>query len=581
MTQGTQRRLAAVVSADVVGYSRLMGRSERGTLAALKAHRVELIDPAIASHGGRTVKTTGDGLLLEFPSVVAAVNCCVAVQDGMARRNANVADAEAIRFRVGIHLGDVIADGDDIFGDGVNIAARLQEAAEPGSIVISAIVHNYLDEETAQDFVDRGERELKNIRRPVRIWQRPSGTAETPSEPLTLPDKPSIVVLPFTNMSGDPEQEYFSDGITEDIITALSRFRGLFVIARNSSFAYKSHAVNVRDIGRELGVSYILEGSVRRLRDRIRVTAQLVDAESGRHHWAERYDRQAEDIFAVQDELTETIAATLEGRLGAAAQERAESKHPGNLNAYDYVLRGQTIISRDPESNRCARNMYIRATELDPRCARAWSGIAMSHLLDWTGRWGDSFDTALDEALAASRKAVAIDTFDGHSHRIHGAVLLQLGDHDAALDHIELALRQNPNDANSHCSLGYLLSFVREPGRALEAIKTAIRLNPHHPSWYLWYQAFAQIVANEYEFAAASLRSALARYPDFVTPHRHLAVCYIRLGREDDARKEATEILRLDPGYGLAALAERLPFKYPDDSQRYLDDLRKAGLPEK
>lgn len=578
-----ERRLAAILYADLVGYSRLMGDDEAGTLTALKAARNEIVDPAISKHGGRIVKQTGDGILAEFGSAVAAVEAAHEIQTAMAGRNAEPSDGPAMDFRIGINIGDVLVDQDDIFGDGVNIAARLESRAEPGGVLISGVVHDQVQGRLDLSIEHVGELMLRNIAKPVRAYRltgiRGGETVAANSAPA-LPIKPSIAVLPFTNMSGDPGQEYFSDGMTEDIITELSRFRGLFVIARNSSFAYKGKSVDLREVGGELGVQYLLEGSVRRSGGRIRVNAQLIDTETNHHIWAERYDRQSEDVFAVQDELTETIAATLEARLGAAAQDRARRKPPGSLQAYDYFLRGQAVICRTAEDNLHAREAYHKAIELDPGCARAWAGVALSYVLDWTSRWGDSLESALDRALEAAQKAVALDNLDGHAHRILGSVLLQRGEHERAREHLELALRQNPNDANSYSSLANLMSFMRETEAANKAIATAIRLNPHHPSWYLWCQAFAYIVGGSYEEAVAALKTAIARYPDFVTPHRQLAVCYVRLGLGADARKEVSEILRLDPGYTLARLAERLPFRFPEDREQYLADLRRAGVPE-
>ncbi len=576
-----ERRLAAILCADMVGYSRMMSGDEAGTLTALKSIRRDIIDPTISAHRGRIVKQTGDGLLAEFPSAVAAVEAARGIQTEIAHRNSVPSSERPMQFRIGINLGDIIIEEDDIFGDGVNIAARLESRADPGAILVSAAVHDQVARRLKLAFEAVGELDLKNITGPVRAY-RIAGPAEGSGHVAgpALPEKPSIAVLPFTNMGGDAAQEYFSDGITEDVITELSRFRGLFVIARNSSFVYKGRSVNVRDVGQELGVQYVLEGSVRPSGQHIRVNAQLIDAETGHHVWAERYDRRSDDIFAVQDELTETIAATLEARVGAAAQERVRRKPPGSLKAYDYVLRGESIISRTSEDNRRAREMFLKATELDPDCARAWAGIAMSELIDWLSRWGDDPAKALDQAYTAARKAVALDDLDGHSHRILGNILLQQGEFDRSGEHLEWALSRNPNDANSYCSLGALFNCVRELQKALTAIATGIRLNPHHPSWYLWYRAAAQIMEGSYEEAVASLRTALTRFPDFVTPHRHLAVAYMRLGRESDARMEVAEILKLDPGYNLANLAERLRFKYLEDSERYLDDLRRAGMPD-
>ncbi len=380
--QSVERRLAAILSADVVGYSRLMEEDEDGTLSVLQAHRAELIDPTIAAHRGRIVKLMGDGALVEFASVVDAVECAVAVQRGMAQRNANVPEDKRIDFRIGINLGDIIIEGTDIYGDGVNVAARLQELAAPGGIALSATAHEHAMAKVDVGFRDGGEHELKNITKPVRIYHwsddaSPQADMADTESSLPLPDKPSIAVLPFDNMSGDPEQEFFADGLTEDIITELSRFRSLFVIARTSSFAFKGQSVNVGEIGRKLGVQYVVEGSIRKAGDQVRITAQLVEAETGNHIWAERYDRELADIFAVQDEVVQAIVGTLVGRLAKAGAERALRKSGENLTAYDLVLRGKHYLERGSKDDVLeARAIFEQALELDPNHARAYIGLA-------------------------------------------------------------------------------------------------------------------------------------------------------------------------------------------------------------
>ncbi len=581
-----ERRLAAIMATDVVGYSRLIRADEEGTLAALKALRADLIDPKIAEHHGRIVKLMGDGMLVEFASVVDAVHAAVETQQAVSYRNADVPADKRIELRIGINLGDVVIDGDDIQGDGINVAARLEGMAEPGGICVSGMVYEGVRDRIDIPFEDLGEQKVKNIDRPVRVWRwvtdgvAAAGTASA-DKPLPLPDKPSIAVLPFNNMSGDADQDYFSDGITEDIITGLSRFRNLFVIARSSSFTYKGRAVNVRDVGRDLGVHYILEGSVRRAGNRIRVTAQLIDAETGHHIWADRYDRKLEDIFAVQDELTETIAATLEMQVGVAAQGRATRKTPQNLGAYDFVLRGHAIIVHTFHDNLRAREMFEQALRLDPGCARAWVALASSHMIDFNSGWGESPEDSLDEALRHARKAAQLDSADSYPYRLMTNMHSMKGQYDDALNHARRALRLNPNDADAYASLAQLLTYLGQPGEALDAVATAMRLNPHHPSWYWWHNGFAMIMAGDCEAALTSLKEALSRYPGFVTPHRHLAVCYMRLGQEADARNAVADIIKLEPAYSLQRLSIRLPFKHLEDRERYLDDLRRAGVPDK
>jgi adenylate cyclase len=582
-----ERRLAAILAADVVGYSRLVGLDEAGTLAAVKFCRTELIEPPVARHGGRIVKLMGDGILAEFSSAAAAVECAGDIQAGMARYNSDIEDDRLILLRIGVNLGDIVFEDGDIFGDGVNIAARLEARADPGGILMSSVVYDQVRNKLDLAFESVGELDLKNIAEPVRAYRVAADpsvelavAAVKPSDSSALPDRPSVAVLPFANMSGDADQEYFSDGITEDIITELSRFRNLFVIARNSSFAYKGRAVNIREVGRDLGVHYVLEGSVRRAGARVRVTAQLIGAGTGHHIWAERYDRQLKDIFAVQDELTETIAATLEGQVGVAARDRATRKTPQNLRAYDYVLRGQAIITRSYKDHLRSREMFEDALRLDPGSARAWVALANNYLLDFTSGWGESPENSLEEAFRLARKAAQLDGADSYPHRILSSMHCMKGQYEEAQNHSRRALRLNPNDANAYGSQAMLLIYIGKPDEALEAIKTAIRLNPHHPSWYWWHQAFALLMAGDSEAAVTPLKEALSRYPDFVTPHRHLAVCYMRLGREEEARDEVAEIIKIDPGYNLKSLSARLPFKDPADSQRYLDDLRRAGVPE-
>ncbi len=415
-----QRRLAAILAADVAGYSRLMGEDEEGTLATLTAHLKELIEPCIAEHRGRVVKTTGDGLLAEFASVVDAVRCAVAFQEGMAERNADTPEERRIEFRIGVNLGDVIVQDDDVFGDGVNIAARLEGLAEPGGAVVSGSVHEQVKGKVEFRFDDLGPQEVKNIAEPVRALKiRPQGdTAVTSDESLALPDKPSIAVLPFENMSGDPDQEYFADGIAEDIITALSRYRQFFVIARNTTFTYKGQALDVQTVAKSLGVRYVLEGSVRRAGHRIRVTAQLIDGSDGNHMWAERYDRDLADIFDVQDEVTELVANSVETELGKAEQIRAKSKSPDNIDAWATFHRALAIYDqRSPEAMEETKRLFLRATELDPGFALAFAEYAI--MCSRTAIYGYD-DGAREDILLAARRAVELDHDEHVAHVAFG-----------------------------------------------------------------------------------------------------------------------------------------------------------------
>jgi len=460
---GPERRLAAVVAADMVGYSRLMEIDETGTLARLKTHRIELIDPAVAKNRGRIIKTTGDGMLLEFQSVADAVLCAAEIQRRMARRNADVSPARWIQFRIGVNLGDVIVDDNDIFGDGVNVAARLEMLADPGGICVSAAVRDQLGDRLEDiAFEDLGDQSVKNISRPIRVFrvrfeQNASVRPEDAKNAVAaVSKKPSIAVLPLVNMSGDPEQEFFADGLTEDIITELSRFHDLLVISRNSTFVYKGKAVKVQEVAREFGVEYILEGSVRKAGDRIRVTVQLIDAETDRHIWAERYDRQLEDIFAIQDEMTRAIVATLPGRVEAATHDRAKRKPTDNMAAYECVLTAKVLHHRSMrEANAEAQRLLDRAIALDPNYAHAhaWKACVLGQT--WVYGWYVDRDATFQQVAKELEIALALDDNDSDVHRILAALNLNHKDHDKASYHQERALALNPNyDLLSWCSRG-------------------------------------------------------------------------------------------------------------------------------
>jgi len=449
-----QRRLAAILAADMVGYSRLMEADEEGTIARQKAHRNELIDPSIATHQGRVVKTTGDGLLIEFASVVDAVRCALEVQRGMAERESTMTDDRRISYRVGINLGDIVIDGDDILGEGVNIAARLEGLSEPGGICISRAARDQIQGKLPLALEDLGEHQVKNIAKPVHVFQvrlddaaAASGSANNRSAPSAPTEKPSIAVLPFDNMSGDPEQEFFADGITEDIITELSRFPGLFVIARNSSFTYKGRAVKVQDVGRELGVRYVAEGSVRKAGNRVRVTIQLIEAATGNHVWAERYDRELTDIFDLQDEITQAIVATLPGRLDTAEAERLRRKPPSDMAAYDCLLTAKILHHRiTKEDNSEALRLLDKAIELDPDFAQsyAWKACTLGQAM--ARGYTDDVDASWNAASTALQRAVALDENDVECHRILCEVNMSNRNWEAAELHHNKAFALNPND---------------------------------------------------------------------------------------------------------------------------------------
>jgi adenylate cyclase len=545
-----QRRLAAIVSADVAGYSRLMGRDESGTLAALKAIRLEVVDPAIAGHGGRIVKTTGDGLLLEFPSVVNAVRCAVEVQAAMVTKTADIPEDRRIAFRIGINIGDIIVDGDDIFGDGVNVAARLQEIAAPGGICISSRVHEDVRDRLDSAFDDSGIQTLKNIARPVQVWRWQPGTEEprkpiTPPTELPLPDKPSIAVLPFQNMSGDPEQEYFTDGITEDIITELSRFHSLFVIARNSSFSYKGKSPNIRQVGKELGVRYVLEGSIRKSSNRIRVTGQLIDTLTGNHIWAERYDRVLEDIFAVQEELTRAIVAAITPQIETTEQFKAARRRPDNLSAYEMALRAwahafEAQDNADPTIFSQSIREAKEALAIDPNSMRALHVLAWAHGNTVQLSIAADRELALREAIWANARAIELDGMDAYGYAFRGLSAMHFGrsNDPEALVNARRAHDMNPNDTFVLRILGALESNAGEHERAIEHLHQVMRLNPRDPRGHITYNvlAFACFCAKQYGEDVKWASRAVNDRPKFVQAHSSLAVSLIGVGEIEKAK---------------------------------------------
>ena len=584
--QDVSRRLAAILSADVVGYSRLMEEDEDGTLSVLQAHRAELIDPTIAAHRGRIVKLMGDGALVEFASVVDAVECAVDIQRGIAARNAEVPESRRIQFRIGVNLGDVIVEGDDIYGDGVNVAARLQELADPGGVCIAGTVFEQVGRRPDLTFDDLGERQVKNIDRPIRAYRARLGRNGTDersdrSEPLPLPDKPSIAVLPFTNMSGDPEQEYFSDGITEDIITELSRFRSLFVIARNSSFAYKGQSVNVGKIGQELGVRYVVEGSVRRAGNRVRVTAQLVDAVADAHLWAERYDRDLDDIFAVQDEVTHAIVTAIEPTLGSAERDRAHRKPTGSLDAWESYQRGLWNLYRFAAHETTeAQSFFRRAIELDPKFAPAHAGLAYAIYLSFMLGFRTDRTAALGEARTAARSALALDGDDALAHAMVGRVHLMVGEHDAAISACETAVSLNPNLAMSHYSLGAALIYSGRFEEGFAAVDEAIRLSPRDPMlwFFLTVKASGCIGMGHYDECLELARAAQRQSNAAVWAYLCEVVTLVHLDRMAEANQALERVTAIKPDYDLYFLAGTLQQARQVGFERFFDALKKLGV---
>jgi adenylate cyclase len=582
---GPQRRLAAVLAADMVGYSRLMEVDETGTLARLKAHRIELIEPAITKNRGRIIKTTGDGMLVEFHSVADAVLCATEVQRRMTRRNADVAPARWIQFRIGINLGDVIVEDNDIFGDGVNVAARLEMLADPGGICVSGAVRDQVGDRLDDViFDDLGDQNVKNIARPIRVFRvRLDPGPTTPPEAAkdaaatTIAKKQSIAVLPLANMSGDPEQEFFADGLTEDIITELSRFHELLVISRNSTFVHKGKAVKVQEVAREFGVDYVLEGSVRKAGDRIRVTVQLIDGQTDRHIWAERYDRELKDIFALQDEMTRAIVATLPGRVEAATHDRAKRKQTDNMAAYECVLAAKVLHHRSVRENNAEAQLLLdRAVALDPNYAHAhaWKACVLGQ--SWIYGWSADSEATLQQVVAELEIALALDDNDSDVHRILAAVNLTRDDHDKAAYHQERALALNPNYDLVVVQQGELLTWLGQPEEGIDWIKKAMRLNPYHPERFWNHLGRACYCAEKYAEAAQAF-SRIIR-PDH-THHAFLAATFAQMGNAVAAGAHAAEVLKREPNFSVSVYLATLHYKREVDRQRHEAGLLKAGLP--
>lgn len=581
-----ERRLAAVLAADIVGYSRLMEVDEAGTLARLKTVRLELIDPAIANCKGRLIKTTGDGMLVEFQSVTEALRCAVDFQQRMARRNRDMPASRTLLYRIGINLGDVIVDDDDIFGDGVNVAARLESIAEPGGICISAAVRDQVADRLDVGYEDLGEQQVKNIQRPIRAFKvlLNGETAEdsrkagaTAAVPRTNARKPSIAVLPFINMSGDAEQEFFADGLTEDIITELSRFRQLLIISRNAVFVHKGKPVKAQQIAREFGVDYVVEGSVRKAAGRVRVTVQLIDGETETHLWAERYDRALEDIFAIQDEVTSSIAATLFGRVEAAKHDRAQRKTTGNMVAYEYVLAGKVLHHwSNREANAKAIEMLNRAIELDPNYAHAhaWKGCVIGQA--WMNGWSEDPAETLKVISAELKTALELDDNDADVHRILAALNLIFNAHDKAVYHQDRALSLNPNSDLIVVQQGEVLTWLGKAEEGIEWIRRAMRLNPYHPERFWSHLGRAQYTARMYADAIASYSKLTA--PDY-THHAFMAASSAQLGNRVAAAAHAHEVLQRLPAFTIGNFLHTLHYRQPSDTEHVREGLQKAALP--
>jgi len=623
-----KRKLTAILSADVKGYSRLMGDDEEATVRTITAHR-EVMTGLIQGNNGRVVDAKGDNLLAEFASVLEAVRCAMVIQKELKVRNADLPEHRRMEFRIGINLGDVIEEEGTIYGDGVNIAARLEGLAEGGGICITGKVYEEVKNKLSLGYEYLGEQTVKNISEPVRAYrllmepeavgkvigeERPRPrrwwwaalTAVTaivlvaggitvwnfflrsvpPSvEPASvermafpLPDKPSIAVLPFVNMSEDPKQEYFSDGITEEIITGLSKIPKLFVIARNSTFTYKDKPVKVQQVAEELSVRYVLEGSVRRVGDKVRIAAQLVDAIIGHHLWSERYDRDMKDIFAIQDEITKEIMTALQVKLTIGEEARLFGRSTNNLEAYLKLLEGREYFLRFTKNgNIQGRKAFEEAIALDPEYAYAYGMLAWTYLLDVSYGWTESMEKSFERASELVQKALTLDDSISHTYLVLSGIHLRKGEIKKAISLRQKAVALNPNSASNHAWLAVALTFGHRHEGAIEEFKKAIRLNPFPPNWFLHYLGAAYRVIGQYEKAIETFKKVIERDPDFWLSHWGLAACYGLMSREEEARKAAAEVLRIRPKFSLAKVGG-FPYRDKADKERCLKALRKAGL---
>jgi adenylate cyclase len=626
-TQGFKRKLAAILSADVKGYSRLMGEDEEATVRTITAYR-EVMTTLIHQHRGKVVDSPGDNLLAEFASVVDAVQCAVAVQKEISARNGELPENRKMQFRIGINLGDVIQEGDRLYGDGVNIAARLEGLAEPGGICISKTAFDHIESKLPYGYDFIGDQTVKNIAKPVGayrvlmdprvtvkgklkeekptpvkrmpifvgvavilvlavavgIWQfhmrRPSvEPASVEKIAYPLPDKPSIAVLPFNNLSGDPKQEYFSDGITEEIIAALSSVPKLFVIARNSAFTYKGKPVKVQQVSEELGVRYVLEGSVRKAGNKVRITAQLIDALNGHHLWAQSYDRNLSDIFAVQDEITKKIITAMQVKLTEGEEVKAASKGTNNLEAYLKYLQANELISKiNPESNALAKKLANEAIALDPDYAWAYYILGRSYMVDvWVGS-SKSPKESIEKAIELAQKAITLDGTNVNANCLLSFLYSMTNQHDKAIAQAEKAVALNPNSALAHFLVGKTLSFAGRWKESIPEYKIAIRLNPIPPSNYLWSLGLSYAYTEQYEEAIKWCEKAVHQEPNDLLARIMMTVVYSLSGNDKKARTEADEVLRIQPKFSLEKFKKKVTYKEEADREKFLGALRKAGL---
>ncbi len=579
-----QRRLAAIVATDVVGYSRLMEADEEGTLTRLKALRREIVEPAIAEHSGRLVKLIGDGALVEFASALDATRCALAIQEGVAERASSEPADRCIALRIGINVGDVIVDGEDIYGDGVNVAARLEGLANPGGICISGLAYDHIRNKIAARFESLGEQRLKNIAEPVRVYRivtaREVSSGAHSAFSQAMFDRPAIAVLPFINMSGDPDQDYFSDGLAEDLIAALAAWRRFPVIARNSTFIYKGKTVSAKQIASELGARYVVEGGVRKSGGRLRITAQLTDATTGLHLWAKKIDEETKDVFLLQDEITRRIVTTIEPELERAEQRRSAKKNPQTLDAWDFYLRGIAALHEvTPEANAKARQMFEHAIDLDPTYSPAFTGLANTHHNDILLECTDDRMTSLARLFDAARRAVALDDGSSAAHEALSTGYIWADQYDLAIAEAERAVELDPNSVIARRALGNKLDLAGRSEEGIVQLEAAMRLSPQEPRnhVHMAFLARACVNARRYDDAIAWARRSIGQRPDYPHAHYILGIALGHLGRTVEARALIEACERLHPGF-VKKRSGWLPYRNAADNAHLREGLRKAGV---
>ena len=582
-------KLAVILHADIAGSTVLVQRDEHAAHERIQ-DTFRRFDSTIGKYHGRVCELRGDALLAEFDRASDAVSSALAFQAEQAEYNAQLNDNIRPIVRVGIAMGEVIIADNTVTGAGVVLAQRVEQLAEPGTVCITAAIHEALPQRMPFDQENLGEQQVKGFDDQVRVYAvslslgasipEPETQLQPRSETPKLPDKPSIAVLPFDNMSGDPEQEYFADGVVEDIITDLCRFKELLVIARHSSFSYKGKSIKIQEVASELGVRYVVEGSVRKVVDRIRITAQLIDASDESHLWGERYDRELHDIFDIQDEIVETIVRTVVARVKRHSMERVDRKVPRDLKAYDYVLQARAVLCDSAENNSRCRELYEFALRADPRSAEACSGISLTHGLDHTSGWTESPKFSREQAMRYALKAVALDDDNSNGHGRLGLQQLHNRKYDLAEFHLDKALALNPNDPLAWAYKGLYLIYTGQPEDALSTLEQATRRNPFNITWFLWFIGLAYYCSRRFQEAIPPLQRSIDHNPKFIAPRRHLAACYAQLGKSKDAAEQTAMILELDPNFSIEKISSTLSYRDSADLEHYLDGLRKAGLPE-